>query len=120
MTIAYDPTLPGDGEKPTFPPLLNGVEVKPGIDPFAKAAADAGAGRAQVGDVYWSPDTETLRAAIVFNPEEPLAKALPILFAVGNGLNDCIGALAPPEVGVQHVWPQACSYRRPGKTGGVG
>ena len=105
MTIAYDPTLPGDGEKPSFPPLLRGVEMKPGVDPFTKAGADAGAGRTEIGDFYWSPDAETLRAAIVFNPEEPLAKALPILFAAANGLNDSLGALAPPEVGVLHVWP---------------
>ena len=24
---------------------------------------------------------------------------------MANGLNDCIGALAPPEVGMLHVWP---------------
>lgn len=105
MTLSYDPTMPGEGEAPTFPPLLRGVEVKPGVDPFAKAVSDAGRGVAEVGDLYWSPDGTTLRAAIVFAPEEPLAAAVPILFAVANGLNDSIGALAPPEVGVQHVWP---------------
>jgi len=105
MTIAYDPTMPSDGEAPTFPPLLRGIEVKAGIDPFAKAVADAGRGVAEVGDLYWSPDKITMQAAIVFAPEEPLVDAIPILFAVANGLNDCIGALAPPEVGVQHVWP---------------
>lgn len=105
MTIAYDPTLPGDGEKPSFPPLLHGVEVKPGVDPFAKAIADATAERAEVGHLYWSPEQDTLRAAVVFAPEETLAKAVPVLFAVANGLNDSLGALAPPEVGVQHVWP---------------
>ena len=105
MSIAYDPTMPGAGEEPSFPPLLRGVAVKAGVDPFAKAVSDAGRGVAEVGDLYWSPDDVTLQAAIVFAPEEPLAEALPILFAVGNGLNDSIGALAPPEVGVSHVWP---------------
>ena len=105
MTLTYDPTMPGTGEAPTFPPLLRGVEVKSGVDPFDKAVTDAQREATEVGDLYWSPDQDTLRAAIVFAPEEPLAEALPILFAVANGLNDCIGALAPPEVGVQHVWP---------------
>ena len=105
MTLTYDPTMPGEGEAPTFPPLLRGVEVKSGVDPFGKAVSDAGRGVAEVGDLYWSPDGETLCGAIVFAPDEPLADAVPIIFAVANGLNDCIGALAPPEVGVQHVWP---------------
>ncbi len=105
MTIAFDPTMHGEGEVPTFPPLLRGVGVKAGVNPFEKAVSDAGRGATDVGDLYWSPDSATLKAAIIFAPEEPLAEALPVLFAVANGLNDCIGALAPPEVGVQHVWP---------------
>ena len=105
MTIAYDPTTPGDGETPSFPPLLRGVPVRTGVDPFEKAVSDAGRGVAETGDLYWSPDQTTLKTAIVFGPEEPLASALPVLFAVANGLNDCIGALAPPEVGVHHIWP---------------
>ncbi len=105
MTIGYDPEMPPVGTKPQFPPLLDGVETAAGVDPFEKAVADAQSGRSEVGNLYWSPDDDTLRAAIVFEPEEPLADAAPILFAVANGLNDCIGALAPPEVGLQHVWP---------------
>jgi biotin-(acetyl-CoA carboxylase) ligase len=105
MTLSFDPTMPGEGDTPTFPPLLRGIEVKAGVDPFAKAVSDAGRGVAEVGDLYWSPDKTILQAAIVFAPDEPLHEAAPILFAVANGLNDCIGALAPPEVGVQHVWP---------------
>lgn len=105
MTIGYDPQMPTLGEKPSFPPLLRGVEVPPGVDPFQKAAGDCGLGRAEMGDLYWSPDEDTLRAAVVLGPEVALRLALPIMFAVANGMNDCIGALAPPEVGMQHVWP---------------
>ena len=105
MTIGYDPEMPPVVTKPQFPPLLDGVETAAGVDPFEKAVADAQSGRSEIGNLYWSPDDDTLRAAIVFEPEEPLADAAPILFAVANGLNDCIGALAPPEVGLQHVWP---------------
>ena len=105
MTIGYDPLMPATGEKPHFPPLLTGKEVRSGVDPFAKAVTDAGLGRAETGDLYWSPDEDTLRAAIVFGPEQSLTRSLPILFAVANGLNDCVGALAPPEVGILHEWP---------------
>jgi len=105
MTIGYDPDAPPAGAEPQFPPLLKGVETRAGVDPFDKAVADAQTGRAEMGMLYWSPDDDTLRAAIVFEPEVPLLNAAPILCAVANGLNDCIGALAPPEVGVQHTWP---------------
>lgn len=105
MTIGYDPDMPPAGAEPQFPPLLTGVETRAGVDPFEKAVADAQSGRAEIGHLYWSPDDATLRAAIVFEPEVSLADAAPILFAAANGLNDCIGALAPPEVGLQHVWP---------------
>lgn len=105
MTIGYDPATPATGDTPQFPPLLTGVAMRAGVDPFDKAVADAGTGRAEMGALYWSPDDATLRAAVVFEPEVPLVEAAPILFAVANGLNDSLGALAPPEVGVQHVWP---------------
>ncbi len=105
MSIGYDPDTPPTGAEPQFPPLLSGVKTQAGVDPFEKAVADAQTGRAEIGHLYWSPDDDTLRAAIVFEPEIALAEAAPILFAVANGLNDCIGALAPPEVGLHHVWP---------------
>lgn len=105
MTIGYDPETPWLGEKPSFPPLLRGVEVATGVDPFQKAVSDCGLGRAEMGDLYWSPDEVTLRTAVVLEPDVALKTALPIMFAVANGMNDCIGALAPPEVGMQHIWP---------------
>ena len=105
MSVAWDPTSPADGAVPAFPPLLSGVACKPEVDPFEKAVADAHAGRASVGDLYHAFDGQVLRAAVAFAPEEPLAKALPILFAAACGINDSLGSLAPPEVGVAHVWP---------------
>ncbi len=105
MTIGYDPESPPEGTQPHFPPLLRGVEVPASVDPFDKAVADAGTARAEVGDLYWSADDDVMRAAIVLGPEESLADALPVLFAVANGFNDCLGALAPPEVGLLHAWP---------------
>lgn len=105
MSLGYDPEMPGVSAPPTFPPLLSGVEVARGTDPFVKAAMDAGLGRAETGALYWSPDLPVMRVAVVLSPEETLAEARPILFAAACAINDCLGALAPPEVGVQHVWP---------------
>lgn len=38
-------------------------------------------------------------------PEEPLAMALRVSFALTLGLSDALGAIAPPEVGVHLAWP---------------
>jgi len=106
MSVGYHPEVAPSAEAaPQFPPLLTGVAVPTGDDPFEVAVADARAGRSEIGRLYWSPDDDTLRAAVVFEPEVPLAEAAPIVFAAAVALNDCIGALAPPEVGLQHIWP---------------
>ena len=104
MSIAYDPAPPGAGDAPTFPPLLSGESTPNGVDPFDKAIAGASAG-ADAGTVFWSPDTDIARAAVVLAPETTLERALAMHFANAVALNDAIGALAPPEVGLHHVWP---------------
>lgn len=92
-------------EGPSFPPLLTGQQTAPGQDPFVRAVAQAALGT-DAGLVCWSPDTAKLQAAVVFAPEEPLADAITVTFAVALGLGDAIGALAPPEVAVHYVWPR--------------
>lgn len=104
MSIAYDPAPPGAGDAPSFPPLLRGESVPAGVDPFDKAVAAAAAG-AEPGSVFWSPDADIARAAVVLAPEVALGPALAMHFAAAAALNDAIGALAPPEVGLAHVWP---------------
>jgi biotin-(acetyl-CoA carboxylase) ligase len=94
-----DPTA-----QPSFPPLLRGEEVSPGIDPFAKAVAAAALG-ADPGLICWSRDQTRLNAALVLAPEAPLGRAIGIIFAVAHGLGDALGALAPPEVGLHYLWP---------------
>jgi len=90
---------------PFFPPLLTGVSVAAHIDPFQKALADVFA-EAEPGRVTWSQDTASLRAALTLTPEMPLNEALAgAAFAVLLGMNDALGALAPPEVAVHFSWP---------------
>ena len=84
-----------------FPPLLTGRAVAD--DPFEVACAAAG--EADPGTVFYSPDPDRMRAAILLAPEVPLREAAGVCFAVSLGLNDAIGALAPPEVGVHLEWP---------------
>ena len=85
-----------------FPPLLTGVAV-PG-DPML-AALESVSREVEPGTVFYGADPDTIQAAIVLAPEEPLGSALRAGFAVTLGLNDALGALAPPEVAVHLVWP---------------
>ncbi|MDQ2091140.1 biotin/lipoate--protein ligase family protein [Marimonas arenosa] len=90
---------------PTFPPLLHGVEVPAHVDAFAKAVTQAMVD-AEPGRITFARDSGTMRAAICFVPDRVLRQALPgALFAVLLGLNDALGALAPPEVAVHFAWP---------------
>jgi biotin-(acetyl-CoA carboxylase) ligase len=59
------------------------------------------------GLLVWSRRADALSAAVVLAPECSLEQAIGISFAVSVGLVDALGALAPPEVAVHHVWPGA-------------
>lgn len=85
-----------------FPPLLTGVAV-PG-DPFDAALASV-AQEVEPGAVFYGVDPARMQTAVVLAPEEPLETALRVTFAITLGLNDALGTLAPPEVGVHLVWP---------------
>ena len=106
MSIAYDPAPTPDGAEPSFPPLLTGVRVPAGVDPFAKAvAAAASPDGVDAGAVFWSERDDALDAAIVLAPETPLDQSMAVVFAVANGMGDALGALSPPEVAVTWAWP---------------
>ena len=90
-------------EAPSFPPLLSGVETGFEENPFQVAVNEAA--DAEPGSLYWSPRLDVLQAAILFAPDRPLGDAMAAVFVIACGLHDCLGALAPPETSVQHVWP---------------
>ena len=93
-----------DLTEPSFPPLLKGEEAAPGQDPFDKAIAAASIGT-DAGLVVWARRGDALDAAMVLAPEQKLAEAMGVGFALSVGLGDAIGALAPPEVAVHYTWP---------------
>lgn len=90
---------------PTFPPLLDGIAVKRPQEPFDLARAEAAAGRAGAGTVYWARATDHMDVAIVLEPEVPLEQAMHMPFAAMVAFGDALGALAPPELGVYYRWP---------------
>ena len=84
-----------------FPPLLTGLAVVG--DPFV-AACNAAVG-AEPGTVFYTPGEEVMQAAVLLTPEVALREAIGVSFAVSLGMNDALGVLAPPEVGVHLEWP---------------
>lgn len=90
---------------PTFPPLLEGHDVKGGDVPFEVACARAAAGALGAGDVVWSRNTSRIDLAIVLEPEVALERAVEMLPLALVAAGDCLGALTPPQVGVSFTWP---------------
>ena len=93
-----------DDRPPSFPPLLRGEAVPGAVDPFAKAVAEGLKG-ADPGLLVYSQAQTHLRAAVLFQPEMALSRAMGALFAVALGFADALGALAPPELAVHFMWP---------------
>ncbi|KUP90715.1 biotin/lipoate--protein ligase family protein [Tritonibacter horizontis] len=87
----------------TFPPLMSGEAVAPGIDPFDLARQRAELG-VDAGLVVHDLGATTLRAALVLAPDVPLHKAMAMLPVCGLGFQNALGALAPPEVAVHLEW----------------
>lgn len=86
-----------------FPPLMSGHEVTGPIDPFTTACAKAEMG-CDAGLMVYNLAADSLRAALVFAPEVPLADAISMLPLCAVGFQNALGALAPPEVAVHLDW----------------
>ena len=87
----------------SFPPLMSGLAVTGQEDPFETACQRAVLG-CDAGLVTYNLGADQLRAALVFAPEVPLHKAMAMLPTCGIGLQNALGALAPPEVAVHLEW----------------
>lgn len=93
--------MSGPTEPLTFPPAMSGEEV--GGDPFDGAVMRAVRG-CDAGLVCYRLAADRMGAALVFAPEVPLAEAMAMLPLCGVGLQNALGALAPPEVAVHLAW----------------
>ncbi|MEL7116295.1 MAG: DUF4444 domain-containing protein [Pseudomonadota bacterium] len=85
----------------TFPPLMWG---EPATDSAVGHAARRAALGCDAGLVAHILAADRVEAALVFAPEVPLAKAMTMLPLCGVGLQNALGALAPPEVAVHLEW----------------
>lgn len=87
---------------PVFPPLFSGLDAD-GADPFALACTKA-AEVCDAGLITYDLAHDRLRAAMVFAPEVALSDAACMLPLCAVGIQNALGALAPPEVGVHLGW----------------
>ena len=86
-----------------FPPLMSGHPVSGDEDPFVTACMKATMG-CDAGLIVYNLAHDTLRVALVFAPEVPLAEAMTMLPVCAVGFQNALGALAPPEVAVHLEW----------------
>ncbi|MEX0348132.1 MAG: DUF4444 domain-containing protein [Paracoccaceae bacterium] len=85
----------------TFPPLLWGEEAPGSAFDHAIMRATLGC---DAGLVAYQLGATEMEAALVFAPEVPLMQAMTMLPLCGVGLQNALGALAPPEVAVHLEW----------------
>jgi len=90
-----------DAPEVTFPPLMWGEAA--GESAFDHAVMRATLG-CDAGLIAYRLGADALDAALVFAPEVPLRRAMAMLPLCGVGLQNALGALAPPEVAVHLDW----------------
>lgn len=88
-------------QAPTFPPLMWGEPAQDNAFDHACMRATMGC---DAGLVTYVLGPTQVEAALVFAPEVPLGKAMAMLPLCGVGLQNALGALAPPEVAVHLGW----------------
>ena len=110
MNEFYEFDPPKEGDAPQLPPMFSCQLVELGKDPLDEAVASASSG--DVGTVFYSNDSDTLSLAITLGPEVKKSQALQVHYVMMLGLSDALGALAPPEIEISHLWPNLIFMNR--------
>ena len=89
--------------EPSFPPLFQGLRISDSLDPFAKANAMAALG-CEAGTIAYNLAADRMSASMILAPEVVLEDAMTMLPVCSVGLQNALGALAPPEVSMHLGW----------------
>ena len=92
-----------DKNKLDLPPGYREIALREHRDAFGHAQAIAAAEGA--GTLVWVRRFDTIEAAVVLEPEQPLAEARGALFAGMNAAADALGQYCPPEKPLVFAWP---------------
>ncbi len=79
------------------------IALREAGDAMARAMAEAP--RHGAGTLAWVRSWSRIEAAVVLEPEQPLAAARPALLAAMTAFADAAGAFGPPEVPLTFDWP---------------
>lgn len=102
--VARDRVLPTPDRLPELPSLFDPVvALREGGDALAHAVELAPSRGA--GTLVWVSAYARAEAAVVLEPEMPLAPARLAFHAAASALVDALATLGPPEVGVGLKWP---------------
>ncbi len=90
----------------SLPPILTPHPCLPPASPFAQACLGASNGTLAAADVVYSTAEDIASLAIVLEPDVDRATAIQMLPLMMVAIGDCLGALMPPKVAIQHRWPR--------------
>lgn len=79
------------------------IALREAGDAMARAVAEAP--RHGAGTLVWVRSWGRIEAAVVLEPEQPLAAARPALLAALSAFADAAGAYGPPEIPLTFDWP---------------
>ena len=121
MSIYYTPDPEEYEGEPRLPPLLRPHLVTPAMcaahdDVHAYAVAEAA--NSDVGTVFYACDNGIAQISVVMAPDVVTVTAAQMFHAMMIGVGDAIGALAPPEVEVNYLFPGYVLLNR-GRAGSV-
>jgi BirA family biotin operon repressor/biotin-[acetyl-CoA-carboxylase] ligase len=88
---------------PDLPTVFAPVALREAGDAMARAVALAPERGA--GTLAWVRSAARAEAAVVLEPEMPLAAARLAFLAAANALADALAAHGPPEIPVEYAWP---------------
>ncbi len=98
----------------TVPAAISGLPELPSVFSPVVPLREAGDAMARAlalapehgaGALAWVRSAARIEAAVVLEPEQPLAAARPALFAAASALADALAAFGPPEVPLTFRWP---------------
>lgn len=95
------PTLTPD--LPDLPTLFDPIPLREGGDAMSRAIALAPVRGA--GTLAWVRSAARAEAAVVLEPELPLAAARLAFLVAANALADALAVHGPPEIPVEFAWP---------------
>lgn len=104
--MSFPAVSPSDASTslPELPSVFSPVvPLREAGDAMARAVALAPEHGA--GTLAWVRSAARVEAAVVLEPELPLAAARPALYAAASALGDALAAFGPPEVPLTFHWP---------------